>query len=35
VKLGKCADAGKAFDQAVKLDSKESTLVTPARAACK
>ena len=35
VKLGKCADAGKAFDQAVKLDPKESTLVTPARAACK
>lgn len=35
VKLGKCADANKAFDQAVKLDPKESGLVAPARAACK
>lgn len=35
VKLGKCPEATKAFEQAVKLDAKESALVTPARAECK
>ncbi len=34
-KLGKCADAGKAFDEALKLDPKEKATVEPARAACK
>jgi tetratricopeptide (TPR) repeat protein len=34
-KMGKCAEAGKAFDQAVKLDAKESAAVGEARAACK
>lgn len=35
VKLGKCAEARKAFDAALKLDPKESGLVESARAACK
>jgi hypothetical protein len=35
VKLGKCADAGKSFDQALKLDPKEKALVDSSRAACK
>jgi tetratricopeptide (TPR) repeat protein len=35
VKLGKCPEATKAFDQALKLDPKESGVVTAAKAACK
>jgi tetratricopeptide (TPR) repeat protein len=35
VKLGKCADAGKAFDEALKLDPKERAVVEPAKASCK
>jgi tetratricopeptide (TPR) repeat protein len=35
VKLGKCAEAGKAFDEAVKLDPKESAVAGPARASCR
>jgi tetratricopeptide (TPR) repeat protein len=35
VKLGKCADAGKSFDEALKLDPKEKSVVEPARASCK
>jgi tetratricopeptide (TPR) repeat protein len=35
VKLGKCDEAGKAFDEAVKLDPKESAVAGPARAGCK
>jgi tetratricopeptide (TPR) repeat protein len=34
-KLGKCADAAKAFDQAIRLDPKESAVAAPAKAACK
>lgn len=34
-KLGQCADAAKAFDQAMKMDPKESTVAAPAKAACK
>ncbi len=35
VKLGKCDEATKALDQAVKLDAKESAVATEARAGCK
>lgn len=34
-KLGQCADAAKAFDQAMKMDPKESTVAAPAKAACR
>lgn len=34
-KLGKCAEATRAFDQAVKLDPKEAELAAPSRDACK
>lgn len=34
-KLGKCAEAGKAFDQAVKLDAGEAKVVEASRAACR
>ncbi len=34
-KLGKCPEAGKAFDQAIKLDPKESAVAAPAKAECK
>jgi tetratricopeptide (TPR) repeat protein len=34
VKLGKCPEANKAFDQALKLDPKEGGVVAPAKAAC-
>jgi tetratricopeptide (TPR) repeat protein len=34
-KLGKCAEAGKAFDQAVKLDANETNVVAASRTACK
>ncbi len=34
-KLGKCADATKALDQAVKLDAKETEAANAARATCK
>jgi len=35
VKLGKCADANSAFEQATKLDPAESAAIAPAKAACK
>jgi len=35
VKLGRCAEASKAFAQALALDPKESAAVEPARAACR
>jgi tetratricopeptide (TPR) repeat protein len=35
VKLAKCADAGKSFDEALKLDPKEKAMIEPARASCK
>jgi len=35
VKLGKCADANNAFEQATKLDPAESAAIAPAKAACK
>lgn len=35
VKLGKCDEANKAFDQAQKLDPKEIEIVTVSRAGCK
>lgn len=35
VKLGKCAEANRAFDQAVKLDPKEANVVAAARTGCK
>ena len=34
VKLGKCAEASRAFDQAAKLDPKESAVISSAKAAC-
>lgn len=35
VKLGKCAEATRAFDQAVKLDAAETNVVEASRTACK
>lgn len=34
-KLGRCAEAGKAFDQAARLDPGEAAAAAPARAACR
>ncbi len=34
VKLGKCAEANRAFDEAAKLDPKESAVISSAKAAC-
>jgi Tfp pilus assembly protein PilF len=35
VKLGKCADAKKAFEAALKLDPKEGGVIESSRGACK